>query len=163
MQAKPIRIYDLDALFRKELDLEAFRYRQVAVFEGKTGVVVAEEEAVHKRVNVASDTIQVPANKPTPAGHLTIMPMAYVTLSVEEIKEAPQKEMLMSEFFSRRNYNPRCQTNWSILLSTLREIGFDYSELFPDRAPLQATINRAESLRLPSKTRGNIPPVPERE
>ena len=163
MQAKPIRIYDLDALFRKELDLEAFRYRKVAVFEGPYGVIVAEEEAVHKRVNVPTDTVRIDANKPSPPGTMAIMPTIYVTLSVDEIKQAPYTDMPMSEFFSRRDYNPRCSSNWRTLLSSIVDIGFDLNGYLPNKQPLKDTIQRAESMRLPPHTDAKAPAAPELE
>lgn len=163
MQPKTLKVYDLDALFRKELNLEAFRYRKVAVFEGTYGVVVAEEEAVHKRVNVPTDTIRIDANRPSPPGTMAIMPTVYVTLSVNEIKDAPFTDMTMSEFFSRRDYNPRCSTNWRTLLSSLTDIGFDLTGYLPEKLPLKETIQRAESLRMPPHVHDQAPPVPERE
>ena len=107
MDTRKMRVYDLDAYLRKECGLEAFRYQKVAVFEGTRGVVVAEQEAVHKRVNVLSDTVQIEANKPAAPGTIWIMPSYLVTIPVQEIKDAPFEEMTMSAFFHRRDYNPR--------------------------------------------------------
>lgn len=148
MNERTIKIYDLDALLHQECGLEAFRYQKVAVLEGPRGIVVAEEEAVHKRVNVLSDTVQIDANKPAAPGTLWLLPSYQVTISVQEIKEAPFQEMTMSAFFRRRDYNPRCQSNWRTLLSSLSAIGFDLSGYLPDKKPLDQTITQAEKKKI---------------
>ena len=152
MNENTIKIYDLDALLFQECGLKAFRYQKVAVFEGPRGVVVAEEEAVHKRVNVLSDTVTISANLPAAPGTIPILPTHEVTLSVQEIKDAPFQEMSMSAFFHRRNYNPRCQDNWRTLLSSLCDIGFDLSGYLPDRKPLVQTITQAEAKKTPAQS-----------
>ncbi len=162
MKTRKIRVYDLDALLHKECGLEAFRYQKVAVFEGTNGVVVAEEEAVHKRVNVLSDTVQIEANKPAAPGTVWIMPSYLVTIPVKEIMDAPFEEMTMSAFFRRRDYNPRCQDNWRTLLSSLSGIGFDVSGYLSDRKPLNQTIRQAEEKKIQPFPVSKDPPLHER-
>jgi len=123
--------------------MEAFRYQQVAIFEGKTGVVVAEHECVHKRVNQLSDTIEIPANKLPDPGHIWIIANYLCTISVDEILRAPYQEMLFTDFFSRRDYNPRCQDNYQTLLRSLQAIEFDLTGYLPVKQSLSNQIQAA--------------------
>ena len=144
MEPKKLKIYDIDALLRQECDKQAFRYHKVAVFEGSHGVVVAEEEAVHQKEAGLQSTIEIPANNIARAGHTWLMPSYLVNIAVSDVKSASFTEMTMEEFFRRRNYNPRCQANWRILLSSLDSIGFDYREYLPVKPHLDKTIQSAE-------------------
>ena len=139
-----MKIYDIDALLRQECDKQAFRYHKVAVFEGRHGVVVAEEEAVHQKEAGLQSTIEIPANDIARPGRTWLMPSYLVTITISDIKEAPFTEMTMEEFFRRRNYNPRCQTNWRVLMSSLDSIGFDYREYLSVKPDLDKTIQSAE-------------------
>lgn len=145
MEPKKLKIYDLDALLRQECNKQAFRYQKVAIFEGAHGVVVAEEEAVHKKENSLSSKIEIPANNPARPGRTWLMPSHMVTLSITDIKTAPYTEMTMEQFFNRRSYNPRCSANWRLLLSSLDAIGFDLTDYLPGRKPLDLTIQCAQS------------------
>lgn len=130
MDVKKIKVYDMDALF-KEADMAPFRYNKVAIFEGPRGVIVAEHEAVHMRENLVTDSIVLPATKIPEPGHFAILPTHEATLQICELMEAPYTEMTIEEFFDRRNYNPRCQSNYANLMGHLREIGFDLHGYFP--------------------------------
>ncbi len=161
MEVKRLHIYDLDALLHEKCDLEAFRYKKVAVFEGKKGVVIAEEEAVHKKASSLSDCVFIPANKPARPGTVRAAASYDVILTVSEIMAAPSEEMTMDTFFSRRNYNPRCQDNWRTLLSSLSDIGFDLNGFLPEKPSLKQMITSAEEHK-PLSGGGSIqPPVQE--
>lgn len=162
MEAKKLRIYDLDAFLRQECNKQAFRYHKVAIFEGKYGVVVAEEEAVHQKEAGLQSTIEIPANDIARPGHTWIMPSHLVTLEISDVKEAPYTEMTMEEFFHRRNYNPRCQTNWRVLLSSLDSIGFDFHDYLPSKLDLDKTIQSAEGKREVMPTDDKEPSWPTR-
>lgn len=148
MDVKKIKVYDLDAFLRRELNLQSFRYEKAAIFEGPHGVVLAEEEAVHKRVNAISDTVKLGANDIAAPGTLWIAPSYEVTATIEELKTAPYVEMTMEEFFRRRNYNPRCENNYRALMNSLRDIGFDLHGYFPvEHKSLVDQISGAETRR----------------
>lgn len=149
MDVKKIKVYDLDAFLRKELELESFRYEKAAIFEGPYGVVLAEHEAVHKRVNAVTDTVQLEANKIAEPGTMWIAPSYVVSATIDELKTAPYEEMTMEEFFDRRNYNPRCENNYMYLMESLRGIGFDLHGYFPTEQvkPLADRIQAAEAQR----------------
>ena len=134
---KKIRVYDMEALLAKE-NLEPFRYNKVAVFEGSRGVIVAEQEAVHQMENRITDSIVIPANNPSSPGRTWLLPEYEVTISIDELMTAPYTEMTMEEFFSRRNYNPRCQGNYTNLMSHLHQIGFDFHSYFTNEKPALA-------------------------
>lgn len=144
MDRKKLKIYDLNALLKDECNLEPMRYKKVAVFEGKTGILVAEEEGVYQAVCQLSDSICIGANKPAQPGKAWVLPAFEVSLPIVIVKTAPSEEMSMESFFSRRNYNPRCQENWKNLLSELSRIGFDLNGYLPEKAPLGEKIMEAK-------------------
>lgn len=143
MDTQKLKIYDLDALLRAECGKQAFRYRKVAVFEGKKGVVVAEEEGVHQRGEDLSSTIDIEANNIARPGNTWIMPSYIISVQISDVKEAPFTEMTMEAFFKRRDYNPRCQSNWRDLLSSLDAIGFDLEKYLSERQGLDEKIQSA--------------------
>ena len=146
-EVKKIRIYDLDALFKEE-GMEPFRYNQVAVFEGKGGVIVAESEANHMLEGKVTDNVIIPANPIRSPGKMWILPQYEATLPIDEIKTAPYKEQTIEEFFNRRSYNPRCEANYESLMDGLRTIGFDLHGYFATEKPsLVETIQSADERR----------------
>ena len=136
---KKIKVYDLNAFFLEELNLEAFHYGKAAVFEGTRGVIVAEHEAVHLWEKNLTDKVEIKATDIPEGNHTYGMPNHVVTLSIEEIMQAPFEEMTMSDFFDRRGYNPRCEQNFSLLMDHLGEIGFEIGDYFrEDNTPAPA-------------------------
>lgn len=126
-----IKIYDVNALLLEEENLEAFQYKKVAIFEGLYGVVVADYEAVHMAENLVTDSVSIDANTPTDGKHIAILPNRRCFVIIKDILEkAPYEEMIMTEFFTRRNYNSRCRGNWTILINSLKDIGFDLTGYF---------------------------------
>ena len=142
---KPITVYDLDAYFHAEHQMEAFRYKQVAIFEGEKGIVLAEAEAVHKIVDSLSDTVDIPVNKLPEPGKVWLIANYMCTISIDEILKAPSCEMPFVDFFKRRDYNPRCQSNFKTLLQSLTAIEFDLSDYFPHKEPLSKQLIAAET------------------
>lgn len=142
---KRIKVYDLDAFFHAECQMEAFRYKQVVVFEGKKGIVLAEEEAVHKLVNGLDDTVEIPINKLPEPGKVWLIANYMCTISIDEILKAPSYEMHFTDFFKRRDYNPRCQSNFRTLLQSLHRIDFDISDYYQPKEPLTQQLKAAES------------------
>lgn len=150
-----IKVYDVNAFIEKEYpQYNAFRYEKAAIFEGSRGFVFAEEEAVHQKENLITDSIVIPlCKKPTP-GHIAFMASADLTVSFDEIiNEAPYQEMDIEDFFKRRNYNPRCQENFATLMKSLRDIGFDLHGYFRDevvetknglKQQISEALNRSE-------------------
>lgn len=141
------KVYDMDAFIGKYYpDYEAFRYKKAAIFEGKHGVVFAEEEAVHQREQKLTDSVVVPLCHKTKKkdGHITmaIMASGKMTVSLDEIvAKAPYEEMTMDEFFVRRDYNLRCQDNYDILMDTLRDIGFDLRGYFEGKTTVATQLS----------------------
>jgi len=136
-----IKIYDVDAFVREKANMACHTFGQVAIFEGPKGVVVAEKEAVHDKLQTLDDTFQFSLTKIPRKGSIYLVPSAYADIKVRDIMEnAPSKEMGFYDFFSRRNYNPRCQNNFRYMCSHLREIGFEIP-----KEPLSAKVMQAES------------------
>lgn len=140
-----IKVFDIDALVAQEYpEYEPFRYKKAAIFEGPRGVVFSEEEAVHQKENALTDAVVVPLAKRTDKNHIAIFATAKMTVSLDEIvAKAPFEEMSMDEFFSRRNYNPRCQDNYETLMKSLRNIGFDLYGFFEDKPSIETQMKEA--------------------
>lgn len=147
-----IKVYDVNEFVKKNYpEYEAFRYEKAAIFEGANGVVFAEREAVHKRENLLTDSVQIPLCKKASEGHIAIMASAELTVSLAElVAGAPCEEMNMEDFFTRRNYNPRCQENYAILLNSLRSIGLDprsFLDNSHEQVSVDAAIDKANELK----------------
>ena len=146
-----IKVYDIDAFVAQEYpEYETFRYSKAAIFVGSRGVVFAEEEAVHQKENTISDSVVVPLAKRTDEKHIALFPTADLKVSLDElIEKAPFKEMSMEEFFTRRDYNWRCQENYATLMKSLRDIGYDLGEKEPVvKPPLDNVIQTANEKRM---------------
>jgi len=130
---KKLKIYDVNELLLKENNIEAFRYKKVAIFESIFGIVVADEEAVHLRENLITDSIAIEANTPAGENHVAIMPDRMCFIVIKGILErASCEEMTIEEFFKNRIYNFRYRRNWSVLMNSLKEIEFDLSGYFKE-------------------------------
>lgn len=142
---KKIKVYDLDAFVAQEHpEYEPFRYEKAAIFEGPRGVVFAEEEAVHQKENLLTDSVVVPLAKRTDEHHIAIMATAEMRVSLDDIVEnAPYEEKTMEEFFARRDYNPRCQDNYATLMNSLRDIGFDLHGYFDIKPSIEEQMQEA--------------------
>ena len=146
---KKIKVYDIDAFVRSNYEsYAAFRYEKAAIFEGKNGVVFAEHEAVHQRENLITDSVTIPLCHRPPEGHIAIMASTELKVSLDEIiADAPYKEMSIEEFFDRRDYNPRCQSNYATLMKSLRDIQFDLHGYFVDSQSVDEKIQSAVKSR----------------
>lgn len=152
-----IKIYDADAFIRNELEMCCHRFEKVAILEGSHGVVIAEHEAVHDVLNTLEDTFRFDLTKIPPPGTLYVMPSAYIDVPVSMIKEnAPQEEMDFYDFFSRRNYNPRCESNFRHLCKHLQDIGYEIP-----KESLKAKVQSANAVA--SEKGGNPKSSPIRE
>lgn len=155
---KKIKVYDIDAFVAQEHpEYEPFRYKKAAIFEGSHGVVFAEEEAVHQKENALADSVVVPLAKRTDEKHIALIASAEMTVSLDEIvKKAPYEEMSMEEFFTRRNYNWRCQDNYATLMDSLRDIGFDLDGYF-DKPSIVEQINEAKEKNVANREKPDCP------
>ena len=152
-----IRIYDADTFMRQELEMCCFRFEKVAILEGPHGVVIAEHEGVHDVLHSLADSFRFDLTKIPPPGTLYVMPSAYTDVPVSEIKDhAPSEEMDFYDFFSRRNYNPRCEANFRYLCKHLREIGFEIP-----KESLKAQVQNAGTKVI--KNKGEHNPIPPQE
>ncbi len=135
-----IKIYDADTFFRKEGEMACHKFGKIAIFEGTNGVVVAEEEAVHDVLNTLDDEFRFHLTKIPSPGSIYLLPTAYADVPIREVYEnAPTEEMDFYDFFSRRNYNSRCISNFSYLCKHLRDIGYEIP-----KEPLNEKVKAAE-------------------
>lgn len=153
-----IKVYDADALIRREADMSCHTFKKIAVFQGPHGVVVAEQEAVHDKLNTVDDSFRFSLTKIPSPGKMYVVPTAYAEIPVSFIlKNAPCEEMEFYDFFSRRNYNPRCESNFRHLCAQLREIGIDIP-----KEPLSQKLKNADLKAAFTQSTNRAVPTPER-
>lgn len=161
---KTLKVYDVDEFFRKEAKMSAFHYGSAAIIKGPNGVILAEHEAVHQVENLITDSVVIPLAAIPSKGGMAIMATHEATVRLCDIEEkAPYQEMTMEEFFDKRNYNPRCQTNFRILLESMREIGLDPKEYLQEQAKAKSTLSSQlkEAEKEKSVSQTNNAPVKE--
>ena len=153
-----IKIYDADAFIRKEAEMACHTFQKVAILEGPHGIVVAEKEAVHDVLNDRDDTFRFDLTKIPSPGHMYLIPSAYVDIPIREILDrAPSVEMEFYDFFSRRNYNPRCENNFRYLCGELRDIGYPIP-----KEPLTDKLKSAQTRVASAQTHSHTVPAAER-
>ena len=147
-----IKIYDADRYFREEGEMTCHTFGKIAIFEGSRGVVVAEKEAVHDVLDSLDDEFRFHLTNIPPSGSIYLLPTAYADIPIRDIYEnAPSEEMDFYDFFSRRNYNSRCVSNFNYLCKHLWDIGYEIP-----KEPLNAKIKNVEDIRTPAdSTREN--------
>ena len=134
-----IKIYDADAYIRDKVAMTCHSFGQVAIFEGPRGVVVAEQEAVLDRFKSVEDPFSFMITKIPEPGKMYLKPTHCADIPVKTIMdEAPSKEMEFYDFFSRRNYNLRCENNFRYLCDNLKDIGVEIP-----KEPLSMKVQQA--------------------
>lgn len=134
-----IKIYDADAYIRDSVAMTCHSFGQVAIFEGPRGVVVAERDAVLDRFQSVEDPFSFMLTKIPEPGKMYIMPTHRADIPVKDIMDkAPSQEMEFYDFFSRRNYNLRCENNFRFLCDNLRDIGIEIP-----KEPLSMKVQQA--------------------
>jgi len=152
-----IKIYNTDEFIRNEFNMACHTFGEVAIFEGKNGVVVAEKEAVHDMFDSLNESFNFDLTKIPAPGKMYILPTHSADIPISMIKEkAPNKEIEFYDFFSKRNYNPRCQNNFKFLCENLREIEYE----IPKEPLFSKIMNATEKAN--SQIKHNRP-APERE
>lgn len=77
-------------------------------------------------INGLDDTIEIPMQDKPKDGIINIIPMYKAVASLREfLEQATCREVEHTEFFNRRNYNPRLRQNYSEMISCLRDMGID--------------------------------------
>ena len=77
-----------------------------------TGCIV-DFEAIGESFNSVNDTVVLRLNDVPDDGKFYIMPQYETEVSIKEILDkAPKKTMTVDDFFTKRNYNPRCIRNF---------------------------------------------------
>lgn len=86
--------------------------------------IVADYEAVRDVADTENDDISISVSKKPEEGSRTIsiFPEGTINLSVKELKEAPSEQMKARDFFTKHDYNPRCQNNFAGLIDNLNGI-----------------------------------------
>ena len=153
-----ITIYDADAYMRRDHNMACHTFGQVAVFQGPLGVVVAEREAVHDVLASVDDDFTFSLTKIPPAGSIYLLPTHQADIPVSYLMEkAPRKAVDFYDFFSRRNYNPRCENNFRSLCKDLQEIGFEIP-----KESLLSKLQQAEAKAVTVPAHGRVPRETER-
>jgi len=148
-----IKVYDVDGWIRKEADMTCHTFKKVAIFQGGNGVVVAESEAVHDLLHSEKDSFRFHLTPIPEPGKIFLVSTAYVDVPVSVIREnAACEEMDFYEFFSRRNYNPRCESNFRYLCNQLKDIGYEIP-----REPLADKLRNADGRACAAQNQRSTP------
>lgn len=159
-----IKVYDVDAFMKEDINMSAFHYAKAAIFKGPNGVIFAEHEAIHQVENLITDSIMLDLTPISQPGKRYIMPTHQAAVPLKEIEEkAPCKEMTMEEFFDRKDYNWRCRQNFSTLLASMREIGLEPKEYLMEKTPLDKQINNAAAEKNAGVEIDKVSPVKAQE
>lgn len=131
---KTIKVYDINAYIDKEINKDNKEKYRSFDFDGGAAIIVKNDgsgcivnyEAVGNTFNATSDTINVdlcPVDGDDGNGHRTIsiMATARVKCTIDELLQAPSKEMKVREFFRKYNYNDRCARNFEEIKGYLQE------------------------------------------
>lgn len=123
-----INVYDVDAFVSAETDGEFESHD----FSGGAAIIVRADgegcmldyEAVGTAFNAITDTVKIGIHK-IPEQHegyrtISIIATHYIKCTYKEIiDEAPVKQMTVGEFFTKKNYNSRCQDNFANIVEYL--------------------------------------------
>lgn len=125
-----VNVYDIDKFVFDETNGEyiTFYYREGAAIILKkdgTGCIV-DYEAVGESFDSVNDEITIAVNKIDKNSYkknsVFIVPSHDLKVTVAEIMDsAPVKSMTVDEFFTKRNYNSRCENNFSEVEEYLTE------------------------------------------
>lgn len=125
-----VNVYDIDKFVSDETNGEyiAFEYRHGAAILFKkdgTGCIV-DYEAVGESFDSINDEVTIGVNKIDKNSNnkkpVFIVPSHNIKATVSEILDsAPVKSMTVDEFFTKRNYNSRCYSNFSDIKEYLTE------------------------------------------
>lgn len=102
--------------------------KPMVVLEGKHGVVVTDNEFIHVKNDLITDSIRIYVHDQMEEGYIAIMPDGYFPVQLSELLEDPAVEIEEVEpqyFFRYKNYNARIGRNYSDLMKALHEIGYD--------------------------------------
>ena len=123
-----INVYDLDAFISAETDGEFeshdFGSGAAIIVKSDGEGCMVDYEAVGTAFNAITDTVKIGIHKMPEQheGYTTISMIAthYVKCTYKEIIDgAPVKQMTVAEFFTKKNYNSRCQDNFRGILEYL--------------------------------------------
>lgn len=121
-----INVYDIDAFVSDATDGQYeshdFRGGAAILLKSDGSGCILDFEAVGYEFNSIDEDLEIGIHKiPTTdkEGYITVSVIAthYITCTYREIiDEAPVKQMTVDEFFTKRNYNSRCQRNFAEIL-----------------------------------------------
>lgn len=129
---KTIKVYDIDALVDKEINAdseekyEPHTLHKAAIITKKDGTgCVVDYEAVGSSFDSIDDDITVSLSPKTEDENgkrsIYIMPTAQVKVKVSDLLKAPHEEMKARDFFTKHNYNDRCEQNYKGIKPYLTE------------------------------------------
>ena len=113
-----VYVYDISKFIADDTDGKyiPFHYdggAAIIVKPNGTGCIV-DYEAIGESFDSVNDEVVIELNDVPEKGKFFIMPQYEARVPVKEILDkAPKKTMTVDEFFTKRNYNPRCIQNFN--------------------------------------------------
>jgi hypothetical protein len=123
---KTVKAYDIKALVEgvDGHNLTAFGSdAQLVIMVGPKGVLIVTTEGVHYRFDSVEDSYEVDCC-PNESDKIYAIPSATLSATIKELmEEAASNEIHLGNFV--RRFGERLETNYQILLDSIREVGLD--------------------------------------
>lgn len=116
--------------------------------------ILADYEAVRELANSDSDLVKIEVSEKPEEGTFAIMPAGSINLAISDIKQAPVEQMKAKDFFTKYNYNARCENNFEGLI---RNLNGNYTTLSGDyvNIPIKETEELEVEKTLEEATKSN--------
>jgi hypothetical protein len=127
-----IKVYDLKS-YIENLEFDGKKYilfdfnDGITVIEGTKNIIVIDEEGVGFIKDNIEEEFDIGINDIPESEHILFGTAKYrLKINAKEIIEnCSYKEMLLTEFIERYNYNERLRRNFTTLLKTIDQIGLN--------------------------------------
>ena len=133
---KKFKVYDLKEYIERN-PIEGKEYTVfdfptgIGIIEGNNGIIAIDSEGIGHKLNNLEEKFKVGINDKSRSNEIYMMAHYVININSKEIIEnCNYKEMLLTEFINRYNYNDRLRKNFDTLLKTINDIGLNSSHYY---------------------------------
>lgn len=133
---KRFKVYDLKEYIERN-SIEGKEYTVfdfptgIGIIEGNNGVIAIDSEGIGHKLNNLEEKFKVGINDKSRLNEIYMMAHYVININSKEIIEnCNYKEMLLTEFIDRYNYNDRLRKNFGTLLKAINDIGLNSSDYY---------------------------------